>query len=503
MAYCNADGMIVHAADMESGGDDSHWERHGSAGTREIVCIDCKQAGREVALQFPQYRDRAPFFRHPPGTAPGSRGHGETAEHIRGKLLIASWASEQENVLPWTVDEELWEPSARLRSDVRARLLSGRAVAFEVQRKELAEGEWDRRHGSYHRTCISDVWFWPPDTPGIQLDLPGTSVVIDVEEELLGVLVADYAGQYLHPTSGSYMTAPTHYAAAPMSEWTVSEHGALVPPPELDVHVGTRPTLDRLARLERYRHELLHAEQAPTAAVGRTRPPSPAAPSGAQYAEDDPSEPQGWFGPPSIAAIRLKQIPISELDERWLRYALRKAGERAEEVEIALYGAAVVAPDTFRRVARRMGVPDAIELQLWINGLRQCGRLLRSIGTIGGLAACLREQAGVVEAVLSFLGGASEGGWGHFILRGKATEALMRSQRPFSNAEVGAVTYAVWVAGFDKDAQPFRPDEEIAAIALISENLTALRTRRTEVQNSLAAGKSLYEAVAAVLAAAA
>ena len=149
------------------------------------------------------------------GEAPDGMGrHGETAEHLRGKKLIVDWALDQHYVLEPSVEEEVWVPGVRLRSDVTATLVSGRQLAFEVQRKPLDRKDWDRRHGGYKNGGVRDVWLWSPDVPDLVLDLPLTSVVLDMEDESLGILVAKYPNGYRHPTAEPWLKRPTHYACA-------------------------------------------------------------------------------------------------------------------------------------------------------------------------------------------------------------------------------------------------------------------------------------------------
>ncbi|MBD1591121.1 hypothetical protein HC744_03595 [Arthrobacter sp. S1_S22] len=144
-------------------------------------------------------------------------------------------------------------PGVRLRSDVRATATSGRHLAFEVQRKPMDSKEWDRRHGGYQTGAIHDVWLWSPDVPELVLDLPLTSVVLDMEYESLGVLVAMYSGSYRHPTAQQYLVPPTHYASAPLSEWRLSDAGSLMPPPGIAEFIGDKPEPARLAQLKAHR----------------------------------------------------------------------------------------------------------------------------------------------------------------------------------------------------------------------------------------------------------
>lgn len=268
VAFNNHDQSIVSAAAMTRG-NDSYYDRYGFHGSRQIVCIDCKEEGREAALSLVESKTRRAHFRHQPGEAPdGLRRHGETAEHLRGKTLISEWAREQHHILPWTVQEEVWVTGASLRSDVRAELSAGGALAFEVQRRPMTDGEWARRHGGYTAGSIKDTWLWSPETPDPVIDMPLTSVVLDLQHEEIGILVARTPFGYRHPTAGDFLVRPTHYAAAPLPRWSLSVDGALLPPEELLEFIGTKLPGERQAQLER------HRDQAPPLRPSREAPQS-------------------------------------------------------------------------------------------------------------------------------------------------------------------------------------------------------------------------------------
>jgi Competence protein CoiA-like family len=266
VAYNNADGRVVVAAEMRRG-DGSYYDRYGYQGSKTIVCIDCKQGGKDIPVILVEAETKCIHFRHKAGEAPdGLRRHGETAEHLHGKQLVIDWAGDQRHILPWSVEEEFWVTGVRLRSDVKANLTSGRQLAFEVQRKPLDRKDWDRRHGGYQNAGFHDVWLWSPDVPDLVLDLPLTSIVLDMEHEELGVLVARYPNGYRHPTAERYILTPSHYASAPLSEWNISASGSLLPPPEMAEYIGDKPEAARRAQLK------AHLEPA-------ARPPQPGASS--------------------------------------------------------------------------------------------------------------------------------------------------------------------------------------------------------------------------------
>lgn len=154
---------------------------------------------------------RRPHFRHQQGEDPDGLGRrGETAEHLRGRELITDWANGQHHIFPWSIEEEFWVTGVRLRIDVKANLASGGQVAFEVQRKPMDSKDWDRRHRGYERGGVRDLWLRSPDVLDLVPDLPLTSVVLDTERESVGVLVANYAGKYRHPTAETSLLLQAH-----------------------------------------------------------------------------------------------------------------------------------------------------------------------------------------------------------------------------------------------------------------------------------------------------
>ncbi|MEO3931446.1 competence protein CoiA family protein [Micrococcaceae bacterium Sec7.4] len=301
VAYNKADRRVVVAAEMRRG-NNSYYDRYGYKGSQDIVCIDCLEAGRDVPVQLVEAEKKCIHFRHKAGEAPDGLGrHGETAEHLHGKQLIMDWARDQHHIFPWSVDDEVWVPGARLRSDVTAEIFGGPQLAFEVQRKPMDLKDWDRRHGGYGRAGVRDVWLWSPDVPDLVLDLPLISVVLDMEHEEIGVLVADYAGQYRHPTAEGRIVRPTHYAAAPLTEWGVSASGSLVPPPEMAAYIGDKPEPRRVAQLNDHRN--------PPAKPPVNRPQQPGASSGRYWSVSRSGSGQPGVGgrAPSIDPEREEQ----------------------------------------------------------------------------------------------------------------------------------------------------------------------------------------------------
>lgn len=274
VAYNKADRRVVIATEMRRG-NNSYYDRYGYKGSQDIVCIDCLAAGRDVPVSLVEAERKCIHFRHKAGEAPDGMGrHGETAEHLHGKQLMMDWAGYQRHILPGSVDYEVWVPGARLRSDVKAETFGGRQLAFEVQRKPMDRKDWDRRHGGYERAGVLDVWLWSPDVPHLVLDLPLTSVVLDMEHEEIGIMVANYSGEYRHPTAEKRIITPSHYAAAPLAEWGISASGSLVPPPGMAEYIGDKPGPSRVAQLNDHRN--------PPAKPPVYRPQPPPAPSG-QY----------------------------------------------------------------------------------------------------------------------------------------------------------------------------------------------------------------------------
>jgi competence CoiA-like predicted nuclease len=105
VACNNADGQVV-AAEAMIRGNSSYYDLYGYQGSKDIVCIDCKQDSRDVPVILVEAEKRRLHFRHKQGEAPDGLGrHGETAEHLRGRQLITDWARDQRHVLPWSVEE--------------------------------------------------------------------------------------------------------------------------------------------------------------------------------------------------------------------------------------------------------------------------------------------------------------------------------------------------------------------------------------------------------------
>ncbi|WP_309124099.1 competence protein CoiA family protein [Arthrobacter sp.] len=294
VAYNNADSTVVAAAEMTRG-NNSYYDRYGYQGSQDIVCADCKQDGRDVPVILVDAKGKRLHFRHKQGEAPDGLGrHGETAEHLRGKQLIMDWARNQHHILPWSVEEEFWVTGTRLRSDVKAELADGRHLAFEIQRKPLDWKDWDRRHGGYQNGGVHDVWLWSPDVPDPLLDLPLTSVVLDMEHDSLGIFIANHGGGYRHPTAEKHLRPPTHYAAAPLTEWSISATGALVPPLGMTEYLGDKPEHARRHQLAMH-WEAVAREPRPSAAPPlqpRVVLPEKHAPSGGYETRVDPVEQQ-------------------------------------------------------------------------------------------------------------------------------------------------------------------------------------------------------------------
>ena len=174
----------------------------------------------------------------------------------------------------------------RLRSDVKAELADGRHLAFEIQRKPLDWKDWDRRHGGYRNG----------DVPDPLLDLPLTSVVLDMEHDSLGIFIVNHGGGYRHPTAEKHLRPPTHYAAAPLTEWSISATGALVPPLEMTEYLSDKPEHARRHQFTMHR-EAVAREPRPSAAPPlqpRVVLPEKHAPSRGYETRVDPVEQCQW-----------------------------------------------------------------------------------------------------------------------------------------------------------------------------------------------------------------
>jgi hypothetical protein len=89
---------------------------------------------------------------------------------------------------------------------------------------------------------------------------------LDLANEALGVFVASYSGEYRHPTAGSYLISPTHCASAPLTEWSISASGTLVPPPELAPFIGDKPEPARIAQIKARQEAAARRQRQPGAA---------------------------------------------------------------------------------------------------------------------------------------------------------------------------------------------------------------------------------------------
>lgn len=234
-----ADGSVAFAQEMARSAGTAYYDHYGFNGSRQIVCIDCLEDGSTVPVVLVETRDRGNYFRHPPGASPWGKGqHGETAQHVQGKRLLANWARNQECISPGSVREEHWLDGARLRSDVGATLNSGVDIAFELQRSPLDRADWARRHGGYNQRQVVDIWLWSPTVVRPVVGPPGCSVVIDIERKAVGVLLCrgGEAG-YIHPTALRYPFSPSFFALAPLEQWGMLPSGEMKLPASLQKYI--------------------------------------------------------------------------------------------------------------------------------------------------------------------------------------------------------------------------------------------------------------------------
>lgn len=105
VAYNNADRRVVVAAAMRRG-DGSYYDRYGYQGSQDIVCIDCKEAGRDVPVILVEAEKRS-------FTSATSRGRLRTARAGTGKLLSTCTASSSSWTGPATSITSSRGPSKR------------------------------------------------------------------------------------------------------------------------------------------------------------------------------------------------------------------------------------------------------------------------------------------------------------------------------------------------------------------------------------------------------
>lgn len=257
VAYNNDSRKAVVAEDMKRGNGTTEYDIFGYQGTKDIVCLDCKfGSGKDVPLQLVSGKKIRKHFRHQQGFSPdGTGSHGETSDHVYGKYLIARWLEDQLSIVPGSISEEFWTRESQLRMDVTAEMIDGTRMAFEVQRRQLDDSDWTRRHGKYKRDGVKDVWLWAPHVTSPRIDsIPTSNLVLDVQDETLGLhLVSHTRGafsklrqlnpdDFLHPSRVRFQPKPTHYVSAPLSEWTLEVDGSLTPPEHLLRYLAGDPT---------------------------------------------------------------------------------------------------------------------------------------------------------------------------------------------------------------------------------------------------------------------
>lgn len=95
-------------------------------------------------------------FRHGAG---GGKHAAESVNHRQGKAVVANWLHE---VYPHSLVEVEYATDTQRSSVADVMLVheSGQRVAFEVQYAALPVAEWRRRHESYVRQGVVDVWLW-------------------------------------------------------------------------------------------------------------------------------------------------------------------------------------------------------------------------------------------------------------------------------------------------------------------------------------------------------
>ena len=125
-----------------------------------------QQWSRERALRCPNCRGvvhlrggpgkRAQLhFAHQKGECAWST-EAESIRHMRGKVVLAQWLSEQFPQATITLEERLPEPN-RI-ADIFVVHADGQPWAIEFQCAALELDEWQRRHAAYRNAHIIDIW---------------------------------------------------------------------------------------------------------------------------------------------------------------------------------------------------------------------------------------------------------------------------------------------------------------------------------------------------------
>lgn len=80
----------------------------------------------------------------------------ETAEHLKGKMLIRNWLLEQFPEAQVEFEYKIKETNQR--ADVMAILPDGKRLAFEMQCSKIPGSVWKERHALYKSAGIQDFW---------------------------------------------------------------------------------------------------------------------------------------------------------------------------------------------------------------------------------------------------------------------------------------------------------------------------------------------------------
>ena len=167
----STDGLLVVGLDLETGaevhvGDRpfDQWRSLGYRGRQALVCFFCFNGfdapiGTRVPLLARGRLGGAvrPHFAHPAGMAPEGGHHPETIWHIGTKHRLARWARSRDEVAEVLLEK--WTPDHDRRADVWVTLVDGSQLAFEAQRRVMADADWLDRHRDYASAGIRDVWF--------------------------------------------------------------------------------------------------------------------------------------------------------------------------------------------------------------------------------------------------------------------------------------------------------------------------------------------------------
>ena len=131
--------------------------------------IGCPVPGCDVSLTAAHYRNKRDHLRH----LSGKGGHArESILHSQGCAIIEDWLR-RAYPLSRVMREEYTNEAGERRADVLLTSPQGHRIAFEVQFSPISVESWTKRHESYERQGIRDVWLFGNTDKQLRLDVDG------------------------------------------------------------------------------------------------------------------------------------------------------------------------------------------------------------------------------------------------------------------------------------------------------------------------------------------